>query len=74
MRQWTGSALIQVMACRLFGTKPLPEPMLTYCHLDPQEHTPVDFRTTYKKIFIQENAYEKVVCEMAAIFSRGEMS
>ena len=29
MRQWTGSALVQVMACRLFGAKPLPEPMLT---------------------------------------------
>ena len=25
------SALIQVMVCRLFGTKPLPEPMLTQC-------------------------------------------
>ena len=23
------SALVQVMACRLFGDKPLPEPMLT---------------------------------------------
>ena len=33
MRQWTGSALFQV--CRLFGTKPLPEPVLPYCLLDP---------------------------------------
>ena len=24
MRQWTRSALVQVMACRLIGTKPLP--------------------------------------------------
>ena len=24
MRQWTGSALVQVKACRLFGDKPLP--------------------------------------------------
>ena len=32
-RQWTGSALVQVMACRLLGTKPLPEPMLAYCQL-----------------------------------------
>ena len=24
MRRWTGSALIQIMACRLFGAKPLP--------------------------------------------------
>ena len=27
------SALVQVMACRLFGAKPLPEPMLAYCQL-----------------------------------------
>ena len=29
MRQWTGSALVQIMACRLIGAKPLPEPILT---------------------------------------------
>ena len=29
------AALVQVMACRLFSTKPLPEPMLTYSQLDP---------------------------------------
>ena len=34
-RQWTESALVQVMACRLCGAKPLPEPMLTYYQLDP---------------------------------------
>ena len=33
MRQWTESTLVQVMACRLFGLKPLPEPLLTYCSL-----------------------------------------
>ena len=35
MRQWNGSALVQIMACRLFGTKPLSEPVLTCCQLDP---------------------------------------
>ena len=30
MRKWSGSALVQVMACRLLGAKPLPELMLTY--------------------------------------------
>ena len=34
MRQWIGSALVRVMACRLFGAKPLTEPMLTYRQLD----------------------------------------
>ena len=31
MRRWTGSSLLQIMACRLFGAKPLSEPMLEYC-------------------------------------------
>ena len=31
MRQWTGSASVQLVNCRLFGTKPLPELMLIYC-------------------------------------------
>ena len=39
----TGSALVQVMACRLLGAKPLPELMLTYCQLDPQEQSSVKF-------------------------------
>ena len=29
-RHRSGSTLVQVMACRLFGAKPLPEPMLQY--------------------------------------------
>ena len=43
MRQWTESALVHVMACRLFGAKPLPETMLVYCQLDPWEQTSVKF-------------------------------
>ena len=35
MCQWIRSALVQIMACRLFGTKPLSKPMLSYCQLDP---------------------------------------
>ena len=35
MRQWIGSALVQIMACRLFGAKPLSKPMLGYFYLDP---------------------------------------
>ena len=30
MHQWTGSALVQIMACRLFDAKPLAKPMLGY--------------------------------------------
>ena len=37
MRRGTGSALVQVLAWREKGDKPLPEPMLIYCQLDPEE-------------------------------------
>ena len=39
MCQWIGSALIQIMACRLFDAKPLSKPILGYCQLDAQEQT-----------------------------------
>ena len=33
MRQWTGSELVQIMACRLVGTDPLSKTMLGYFQL-----------------------------------------
>ena len=50
------------MACRLVGAKPLSEPMLEYRYLDPLEQTSVNFDRKYN-IFIQENAFESVVCD-----------
>ena len=47
LRQWTGSSLVHVMASRLFGAKPLPEPMLTYCQLDSWEHISVKFESEF---------------------------
>ena len=38
MRRWTLSSLVQIVACRLNGSKPLFKPVLTYCQLDPKEH------------------------------------
>ena len=35
MRQWTVSALVQIMACCLYGAKPLSKSMVEYCRLDP---------------------------------------
>ena len=58
MRQWIGSSLVQVMACRLFGAKPLPEPIL--------EQVSVNF-----VIFIQENAFANVVCQNGGHFVQG---
>ena len=43
MRQRTGSPLVKIKACRQFGAKPLPEPMLAYCQLDSWEHVSVKF-------------------------------
>ena len=47
------------MACRLFGPKPLPEPMLTYCLMDPDFS---EIQIKIKKKIIHENAFENVVC------------
>ena len=42
------AALIQLMACRLFSTKPSPQSMLTYCQLNPQEHITMKFYLKFK--------------------------
>ena len=67
MRQWMGSALLQITACRLFGTRPSSKPMLGYSQLDLINKLQWNFNHN----FINENAYENIVCEMAAILSRG---
>ena len=76
------------MACRLVGAKPLSQPMLEYCQLDPWEQTSMKFQSQFihfysrkciwkcrnfnrnSYIFIQENAFENVVCKMELILSR----
>ena len=47
MRHQSRPSLVQIMACRLCGTKPLSEPMLDYCKLDPWEHISVKFWSKY---------------------------
>ena len=61
------------MACRLFGAKPFPEPMLVYCQLDSWEQVSVEFERNLI-IFIPENAFENVVCQNGGHFVPGEMS
>ena len=34
----TRASLVQIMACHLFGAKPLSKPVLAYCSLDTWEH------------------------------------
>ena len=50
---WTGSPLVQIMACRLFGAKPLPESMMEYCYLAPWKQTSVKSQSKFI-IVIQE--------------------
>ena len=42
-RRQTRPSSAQIMVCRLFGDKPVSEPMLPYCELDPKERTSVKF-------------------------------
>ena len=39
MRWWNGTALVQMMVCRLLDAKLLPETMQAHCQLDPQQQT-----------------------------------
>ena len=70
MHQRIGSALVRIMACHLYGAKPLSKPVLGYCKLTLRNKLQWNFNQN-TKLFIQENASENIVCEMAAIFSRG---
>ena len=70
IRWWTESTLVQVMACCLFGAKPLTEPIRTYCQLNIEKKNTVKYESAYK-MFIQKNAFENAVCVMAAIFPGG---
>ena len=71
MHQWIGSALVQIMACRLFGAKPLSKPMLIFLSIRPLEANFSDFFYQNTELSIHKNAFEYNVCEMAAILSRG---
>ena len=71
VRRWIGSALLQIMVCRLFGTKPLSGQTFRYSEeLSPG---PLVYRNTpqwnfnqNRNVFIHGNTSEYIVCEMAA--------
>ena len=59
-------SLVQIMACRLVGTKPLPVPVLEIVNCTiRKKHRPNLNRNWYG-----ENIFEHVVCEMLVILSR----
>ena len=66
----------QVMACHLYGTKPLPEPVLIYCQLDPWQQTPVTFKLKYKLFvlirYIWKHQLENIVYRVLAFLFRSQ--
>ena len=69
MRRQSRPPLFQIIAFRLYCTKPLSEPMLEYCQLDAEEQSSIKFNHNLN-IFIHQNAFESVVCEIVAILSQ----
>ena len=69
MSQWIGWTLVQVMAWRLFGAKPLPEPVLNYCHWTLRDKLQWN-QNSNTKLVIHEAAFANVVWEMMAILFR----
>ena len=68
MHHQSRSSLVQIMACRLVSAKPLSEPILEYFQLDDEEQISVKSYQN-SNIFIQQNAFKNVVCEMAFCLS-----
>ena len=52
--------MLQIMACCLFGAKPLSEPMPPYCQLDIYFS---EILCQIKKFSFKENTLESVVCQ-----------
>ena len=48
LRHHPGPSLVQLMACRLFGAKPLSETMLYCCQWNPYEQTSVKLFSKFK--------------------------
>ena len=71
MHQRIRSALVQIMACCLFGAKPLSKPMLGYYGMGPSWNK---FQGNFNQniqLFIYENASENTVCKMVVILQNG---
>ena len=70
--QWIGSASVQIMACRLFGTKPLSKQSLVIVNWTVRNKLQWNLNRN-SIIFIQENAFENGVCQNDGHFFQGEM-
>ena len=65
MHLWIGSALVEIMACRLFGAKPLSKPMHGYYPLDSWEQISMKFESELCHFHY---------CQNVAHFDQGKMS
>ena len=59
MRQWIGTALVQIMGCRQFGTNPLSKPMLVYCQLDSWDQISVKLESEFSHFHSQKCIWKK---------------
>ena len=69
IRYQTRPSLVQIMVCRLFGAKPLSQPMLDYC---PSTHGNI-FQWNLNQnttISIEDSEFQNVVRKSSAILSR----
>ena len=73
MRQWIGSPLVHIMACRLFGAKSLSKPMLGNCQLDPSEQISVKFQSKCKYFHSRKCIWQYRLRNGSHLF-QGEMS
>ena len=72
MCQWIRSALVQIMACRLFGAKPL---YLNQCWFIVNRTLGNKLQWNFNqntKPFSHENAFENIFCEKPAILFMGD--
>ena len=58
VRHYNITALLQIMACRLFGAKPLFEIVLPFCQLDPKEHISMKFYWTFKSFYSRKCSWK----------------
>ena len=66
--QWPRLSLVNIMACRLVGTKPLSKPMMEYCDGPLATNYNEILIVIHECIFIHKNTFENVR-QMAAILS-----
>ena len=65
LRHQPMSSLVQIMACHLFGTKPLSQPILYYCQLDPKEQTSVKLHSKFRHFHSRKCIWK---CRLGNVF------